>query len=415
MRALWEDHVGWTRLYIISVFGNLPDKDMVAQRLLRNQDDIGNAIKPYYGEAAGNQLTTLLREHITGADELLKAAKAGDTPGIEAGKNRWYTNADQIAAFLEGANPTAWNRHMIASTMKMHLDLTLEEAVARLQGDWSADVAAYDQIHEHILTFADALSIGIIRQFPDRFTPAPPDAQVTFRNETRKAWEDHIIWTRLFIVSALADLPDVEAATQRLLQDQVDIGNLVKPYYGEAAGNQLTALLRDHILGAAELLDAAKRGDTEAVQAASDTWYANGDDIAVFLNSANPTSWPLESVKAEMKMHLDLTLEEAVAHMKGEYETDIARYDQIHHHILDLADTLSSGVIAQFPEKFAGSTGAGAAAVGQQHSPASTMAGMPRTGHAAGDEFSLVWPVALGGLLLLATGWLAVKHRSQRR
>ena len=360
MRRLWEDHVGWTRLYIISVFGNLPDKELAAQRLLRNQDDIGNAIKPYYGEAAGNQLATLLREHITGAAELLEAAKAGNTPGIEAGKSKWYANADQIAAFLDSANPKAWNRNMIASTMKMHLDLTLEEAVARLQGDWSADVAAYDQIHEHILlTFADALSMGIIEQFPDRFTLAPPDAEVTFRNDMRKAWEDHIIWTRLFIVSALADLPDVEAATQRLLQDQVDIGNLVKPYYGEAAGNQLAALLRDHILGAAELLGAAKTGDSAAVQSASDKWYANGDDIAAFLNSANPTAWPLEAVKAEMKMHLDLTLEEAVAHMKGEYETDIARYDQIHHHILGLADTLSSGVIAQFPEKFAGTAGGG--------------------------------------------------------
>ena len=169
MRKLWEDHIGWTRLYIVSVLADLPDKQLVAERLLRNQDDIGDAIKPFYGEAAGDKLTELLREHILGADELLAAAKAGDNAKLDAGKARWYRNADDIAAFLESANPKAWNRDVIASTMKMHLDLTLEEAVARLTGDWAADVIAYDKIHEHILTMADVLSTGIMSQFPERF------------------------------------------------------------------------------------------------------------------------------------------------------------------------------------------------------------------------------------------------------
>src|SRR5688500_9002130 len=186
MRKLWEDHIGWTRLYIVSVLADLPDKDLVAVRLLRNQDDIGDAIKPFYGENTGEQLTELLREHILGADELLTAAKAGDNAKIEAGKVRWYRNADDIAAFLESANPTMWSREMIASTMKMHLDLTLAEAVARLTGDWAADVAAYDKIHEHILTMADVLSMGIMSQFPDRFSAAPPAQEMTLRNEMRE-------------------------------------------------------------------------------------------------------------------------------------------------------------------------------------------------------------------------------------
>ncbi|MEP6775938.1 MAG: glycosyltransferase, partial [Chloroflexota bacterium] len=107
---------------------------------------------------------------------------------------------------------------------------------------------------------------------------------LTFRDTMRKLWEDHVTWTRLFIVSAVAGLPDIDATTQRLLANQTDIGNAIKPYYGEAAGNQLTALLRDHILGAAAVLTAAKAGDTAATQTASDKWYANGDDIATFLN-----------------------------------------------------------------------------------------------------------------------------------
>src|SRR5215210_3544416 len=78
MRKLWEDHITWTRLAIISFAHDLPDLPATQARLLRNQEHIGNAIKPYYGKAAGNQLTALLKEHIVGAVALLSAAKAGD-------------------------------------------------------------------------------------------------------------------------------------------------------------------------------------------------------------------------------------------------------------------------------------------------------------------------------------------------
>ncbi len=169
MRALWEDHITWTRLYIVSVAADLPDKDATAQRLLQNQTDIGQAIKPFYETAAGDKLTALLRAHILTAADLLAAAKAGDTAKVGDASKRWYANADEIAAFLSGANPKHWPLAQTKSMMKGHLDLTLEEASARLKGDWAADIAAYNKVHEQILHMADMLSAGIIRQFPAKF------------------------------------------------------------------------------------------------------------------------------------------------------------------------------------------------------------------------------------------------------
>lgn len=169
MRALWEDHITWTRLYIVSVAADLPDKDATAQRLLQNQTDIGNAIKPFYGNAAGDKLTALLRGHILTAADLLAAAKAGDTAKVGDASKRWYANADEIAAFLSGANPGHWPLAEMKAMMKGHLDLTLEEATARLKGNWAADIAAYNKVHEQILRMADMLSGGIIRQFPAKF------------------------------------------------------------------------------------------------------------------------------------------------------------------------------------------------------------------------------------------------------
>jgi hypothetical protein len=169
MRQLWEDHITWTRVYIISAAAGLPDADQAAQRLLRNQADIGDAVKPFYGDAAGASLTALLRGHILTAAKLIGAAKGGDTAAVTAASAQWYANADSIAALLSSANPRHWPAGTMRSAMRMHLDLTLKEAAARLHGDWAADIAAYDEVHRHILQMADVLSDGIVKQFPTRF------------------------------------------------------------------------------------------------------------------------------------------------------------------------------------------------------------------------------------------------------
>jgi hypothetical protein len=169
MRKLWEDHVTWTRLAIISLETGTPDTDATVARLLRNQTDIGNAIKPYYGNAAGKELTRQLRAHILIAADLIAAAKAGDETKLADAQARWDKNADQIAAVLNSVNPRYWPLATMKAEMHMHLKLTTEEAIARLQGNWTADVIAYDKVHRHILHMSDMLSDGIVKQFASRF------------------------------------------------------------------------------------------------------------------------------------------------------------------------------------------------------------------------------------------------------
>ena len=169
MRKLWEDHIVWTRMFIVSSVADLPDADTAAGRLLANQDHIGDAIKPYYGEEAGEALSALLRDHILIAADILTAAKSGDSAGVEEANARWHDNANEIADFLAAVNPSNWPQEEMREMMAEHLEWTLAEAVARLNADWDADVAAYHRIHRDILQMADMLSIGIIDQFPGKF------------------------------------------------------------------------------------------------------------------------------------------------------------------------------------------------------------------------------------------------------
>jgi hypothetical protein len=169
MDMLWEDHIAWTRNVIFAVIDDLPGATEATNRLLANQDDIGNAIKPYYGDAAGAALSKLLRSHIMTAAGVLTAAKSGDQTALAAENAKWSANADSIAVFLSAANPTNWPEATMKQMMQHHLQHTTAEAVARIQKDFAADVAAYDMVHTQILEMSKALSDGIIKQFPEKF------------------------------------------------------------------------------------------------------------------------------------------------------------------------------------------------------------------------------------------------------
>jgi hypothetical protein len=168
MRKLWTDHVVWTRFYIVAALDDHPSATAAANRLMQNQEDIGRAIAKYYGEPTGQKLTVLLKEHISIATDVVKAAKANDKAALQEADNRWQQNALQISDFLSEANPY-WSRTTLSQMMRMHLSTTTDEVTARLNNDWDADARAFEKVYDHILKMSDALSEGIVKQFPEKF------------------------------------------------------------------------------------------------------------------------------------------------------------------------------------------------------------------------------------------------------
>jgi len=168
MRKLWSDHVFWTRGYIIAAVADQPDAQAAAARLMKNQEDIGAAVASFYGKPAGDRLTALLKEHISIAVDIIKFAKAGDKTSQQQADAKWHRNGEAIADFLSQAN-TNWPRQTLVDMMNTHLSTTTDEVVARLSKNWDADVRAFDKVYNHILVMADALSDGIIKQFPEKF------------------------------------------------------------------------------------------------------------------------------------------------------------------------------------------------------------------------------------------------------
>ncbi|OQB13859.1 MAG: hypothetical protein BWY15_01487 [Firmicutes bacterium ADurb.Bin193] len=164
LRKLWSEHTMWTRSFIISTAADLGDLQYVTQRLLRNPKDFAAVLRGYYGFDKANRFEQLLTEHLTIAAGFVNEAKAGDTPAANESRKNWYRNADEIAEFLASINPF-WSRRMWQAMLHEHLKITEEEAVLRLTGQYSADVALYDEIEAQGLEMADFMAEGIINQF----------------------------------------------------------------------------------------------------------------------------------------------------------------------------------------------------------------------------------------------------------
>ena len=162
------DHTVYTRLYIVSAVAEIPDAETIAGRLLRNQEDIGNAIVPFYGKDAGKKLTELLKQHIVIAVDVVGAAKSGNQKKFAESDKKWNANADDIATFLSSANPN-WPKKDAADLLHLHLQLIREFVTARLNKNYAEDVKKLDEYFTEGMLIADTLSEGVIKQFPNKF------------------------------------------------------------------------------------------------------------------------------------------------------------------------------------------------------------------------------------------------------
>lgn len=173
MRKLWIDHANWTRDLQISNLARLGDREALAARLLENQQGLGDALQPYYGEEAGNRLAELLREHGRIAGELTEAIQKGHREDTYKYRADWQRNAEDLAIFLNKVNPN-WSAQELKSRLYQHLDLAEEGLNARLSGDWPTEIRLYDEAEDRLIQLADVLAEGIVKQFPERFAMPGP-------------------------------------------------------------------------------------------------------------------------------------------------------------------------------------------------------------------------------------------------
>lgn len=167
VRNLWNDQVDYTRNAITSILGNVDDINAVALRLERNQDELGEILSPYYGEAAATTAKGALKAHVALLTDIIRYKKAErDTAELEANLD---ANIVAIAEFLASLDPSNWPKSLVLGALTDHVKNTLLEINARVAKDWTADIDAYDSARKSVKTIADTMSCGIVDKFPEKF------------------------------------------------------------------------------------------------------------------------------------------------------------------------------------------------------------------------------------------------------
>ena len=337
MRKLWSDHMQWTYTTVDSFFNNETALQPSLDRLLKNQQDIGDAIVPFYGQSAGDGLAALLTEHIELAIPVLSAAQSGNQPALQTAIDDWHVNAEEIADFLTAANPVNWPSSDMRPMMAHHIDTTVTYAVDLLNRDYQQAIVDLDHAYDHMTEMSDVLSEGLVGN-------TMPNIIATYTG-MRKLWSDHMQWTYATVDSFFNNETALQPSLDRLLKNQQDIGDAIAPFYGQSAGDGLAALLTEHIELAIPVLSAAQSGDQPALQMAIDDWHVNAEEIADFLTTADPVNWPSSEMRPMMEHHIDTTVTYAVDLLNRDYQQAIVDLDHAYEHMTEMSDVLAEGLV----------------------------------------------------------------------
>lgn len=169
LRDLWVEHIFWIRNYAIAnQDGNTAQAATAQNEVVSNAKAIANSIAPLYGQPAADQLLTLLAGHWGSVKHYSDARVANDKADQQAAIAELSANAKSLAAFLAKANPYLPEPTLQAmlSAHGAHHVTQIEQLAAK---DYKGEAQTWSMMRTHILALADALTAGLINQFPDKF------------------------------------------------------------------------------------------------------------------------------------------------------------------------------------------------------------------------------------------------------
>lgn len=169
------------------------------------------------------------------------------------------------------------------------------------------------------------------------------DPSLTFR----RLWTEQVLWTRLFLISAAADMEDLHAVTVRLFRNPADFGTELQKFYGREKAGNVARLMTDHLILLAQLAENRKREEEEAAGETRKKWFDCAGQLASYFAEINPY-WNQRDWQSMLYSHLKATEEQAVRRLRHQYSADVALYDRIQSQALEMADAMSRGILRQF-------------------------------------------------------------------
>ncbi len=166
------------------------------------------------------------------------------------------------------------------------------------------------------------------------------------REAMRLAWINHVVWSRLYLISAAENLENADDTLMQLLGNVDEITAVFANNYSPAAIQQFKELLTEHVQITGNLIEELKKEETEEYNHILPDWYENGERIADFL-SRQTAAYDRQELRDMIKNHLDILREEIEGWFEGDYRKDIEAFIRSEKEILSMADYLAGGLLAR--------------------------------------------------------------------
>lgn len=160
-----------TRFYIISVASGFGDAAAVAERMYALPLKFKEKAELIFGEPLGEELVTLLSNHLINLQTLVNAVKSGDQATADATVQRLYANADRLAAYFSRINPF-WNENQWRNLFYTYDRTVIEEVMAVMTGDYVTSLNVFERLLLNALAMADYLAAGFIQYLTVKTPPA---------------------------------------------------------------------------------------------------------------------------------------------------------------------------------------------------------------------------------------------------
>ena len=168
---------------------------------------------------------------------------------------------------------------------------------------------------------------------------------VDLRQRMRMAWLNHITLVKFYLISFFENLSGQNAWKDAVYKNAEEILAIFAQYYPASAMQRFRKLFMEHLRLTDEVAVGLK-ADPAFSGAAMENWYINAEEIASFLSRQTPAYNETE-LRKMFYDHLDMERQQMEAYLDGDYETDIEIYLRSQQNMIELADFLTSGLLAR--------------------------------------------------------------------
>ena len=168
---------------------------------------------------------------------------------------------------------------------------------------------------------------------------------VDLRQRMRMAWLNHITLVKFYLISFFENLSGQNAWKDAVYKNAEEILAIFAQYYPASAMQRFRKLFMEHLRLTDEVA-AGLKADPAFSGAAMENWYINAEEIASFLSRQTPAYNETE-LRKMFYDHLDMERQQMEAYLDGDYETDIEIYLRSQQNMIELADFLTSGLLAR--------------------------------------------------------------------